>query len=466
MILPTNGRVIIIDDEPSQAVPLISVLSKYNIPSSYFDARKDSLPEHKLSDTRVLFLDINLNGGQQPNWEAEKGMLINNIEGILKPNTPYILFVWSVNETEHFVDLENLFNKELAAYKPIIPLIRMEKNSLFQQDVDGDKIVWSLKHSKEDTINIIKNKIDEGVAAIDSLEALLKWENIVNDASALVANEILALANYSGNTAEGLKQVYLGLAHAYWGKTLYGQSGDIITSKSLVTLTHLLADKLELKINNDLKITLLKTFPKQLDYTGGFRAELNKRLLMSDDVVNSPLPGNVYISERNDLRETIVNDLVDRKTFDNDFCKEVNIGLATLYIGLEINEEYLKPFQKFGFKKAKEVVEHARYIEIELTPICDYSQKNQKLCRLVSGVILDAQYQSNRKKNADYFYMSPIFILDGQAVNFYCDFRFVRSADPKELDGLSPKFRLRHLFQTEIQSHLARQVSRPGLVSL
>src|SRR6187402_162961 len=121
MLLPTNGRVIIIDDVAEQAVPLISVLSKFNVPSSYFNAQIESLPLKKINDVRVLFLDINLNGGQQPNWPIEKGMLISNITNIIEAKVPYVLFVWSVNESSQFDDVVELFDQELLEYKPLIP---------------------------------------------------------------------------------------------------------------------------------------------------------------------------------------------------------------------------------------------------------------------------------------------------------------------------------------------------------
>lgn len=467
MILPTNGRVIIIDDEPKQALPLISVLSKFNTPCSYFDAKKDSLPDRKFSDVRILFLDINLNGGQQPNWSIEKGILINNISGVIEPHIPYILFVWSLNETEHFDDLKELFDTELIDYKPIIAPIKMDKTSLFKQEVDDDSNVkWELTQSAEETIKIIKTKIDEGLSTIDSFEALLSWENIVNDSSSLVVNDIVKLAAYDKNVTEGLKQIYLSLAHAYWGKTLEPWPNETIISKSLINLNHLLSDKIEFKINTDLSLSPLASFPTTREASIEFRAELNSRLLITDDIINTSQPGNLYIRQTPDFKKSIVEDLIDRSTFSGDFCADKKIELKDLYEGLEIKKQYKRDFNSFGFRQIEEIVQKAISIQIELTPICDYSQNNRKFCRVVLGVIMDAIYMKNRKRSADYYYLSPVFMFNEKPVNFYCDFRYVLSLDPKELEGIKPDKRIRHLFQAEIQSHFARQVSRPGLVSL
>ncbi len=449
-----------------EAFPLISALSKYNIATTFFDAKKESLPQNRFRDVRVLFLDINLNGGAQPNWATEKAMLISSINSIIEPNTPYILFVWSVNEGAHLADLIKLFDEELREYKPIAPLIPMEKTNMFKQEVEGDKITWTLNFSVEETIEFIKQKINAGISNIDSFEALLKWENIVSESSALVVNDILILAASKGNINTDLKQIYYNLAHAYWGKTLTGKTEDAIIAKSIVNLNSILADKIEFAIANELKIELLKGFPTAPTIDFSINPQLNTRLLFSEDLIDEPTPGNLYILENDSFKKAIVEDLIDRSKFGVDYCLEKDIEKKDFYEGQEIKKEHKKGFNSYFFQKIEQIVAEALFIELELTPICDYSQGNRIFCRMVSGVILDVKYWSKRKNSASYFYPSPMFLLDEKVVNFYCDFRYIKSVDVKSMTGIKPRLRIRHLFQSDMQSHMARQVSRPGIVSL
>jgi hypothetical protein len=61
MNLPGNGSVVVIDDKHEEALPLLKVLSKNQVPVTYFmGGDPDELPVHPLTDIRLLFLDINL----------------------------------------------------------------------------------------------------------------------------------------------------------------------------------------------------------------------------------------------------------------------------------------------------------------------------------------------------------------------------------------------------------------------
>jgi len=465
MILPRNGRVIIIDDQADQALPLINAFSKYNIASTYFNATKETIPVKRFNDVRVVFLDINLNDGPS-NWSIERSLLIAYVTAIIEPGTPYILFVWSVKEDTQFSDVVKLFDEELSDYKPILAPMKMDKSSFFKREELAGKDVWVLNYSLQETIDKIKKKINEGLAEFDSLEALLKWENVVSDASALVVNDILILANNKDDINNDLKQIYYNLSHAYWGKTLIGKSPQEIIAKSLLNLNILLNDKIEYKLGSDFKIDLIRDFPPNPIIDIESKSKLNTRLLFSEDVIAEALPGNLYLLENEPYKRDIIENLVDRITFGTDYCTVLDVSKDDFWEGQDIKKKHKKPFTSFSFKKVEEVIKDANYFEIELTPICDYSQNNRLFCRMISGVILDQKYFRNQKRSASFFFVSPLFLMDGKPVNFYCDFRYTKSTDIKSINGIMPKLRIRHSFQAEIQSHLARQISRPGIVAL
>lgn len=465
MILPKSGRVIILDDKINQALPLINALSKNNTATAYFNGDVGTAPDNTFKDVRVLFLDINLTQGQS-NWANEKAIIIANIRRIVEPNTPYILFIWSVNEQSQYDDVVTLFGEELIEYKPVSIPVKMDKNAFFNLvDVETDK--WELVNTNEETIELINQKINEGIKAIESLEGLLKWDNLVIESSSIVVNEIIRLASEKEDINSNLKQIYINLATAYWGKTLKGKSSGEIITKSLVTLIAILNDKIEYKIMNELKIDSSADFPAKPDLNPFIKAQLNTKLLFSEDLTNEALPGNMYVFSNDLYRKDIVENIIDRCLFAKEYCSITELAEKDIYDeNLIIKKEHKRPFDKFGFKKIDEIIADTFYVELEVTPICEFSQNNRLFCRMVSGIIMDVKYRNNIKRSAQFFYVSPVFILDGKLVNFYCDFRYIVSKEEEILKGLSPKLRLRHLVQADIQSHMARQVSRPGIVSL
>ena len=56
MILPNNGKAVIIDDQLSEAFPLMTLLSQEKVPFVYFqDEGGDDLPEEPLKNIRLIF---------------------------------------------------------------------------------------------------------------------------------------------------------------------------------------------------------------------------------------------------------------------------------------------------------------------------------------------------------------------------------------------------------------------------
>lgn len=462
MLLPENGSVIIIDDKSNHAIPLISALSAYNIPSIYFDAKKESLPKEKISNARVVFLDINLIEGNQ-SWESERAALISSITSILTPRTPYILFIWSVNESAQFEDVIKLFEKELLEYKPIISPIPMGKDQLFKL-IDPDTDTWELNLGLEKTIDFIQEKINSGISSLDALEVLIKWENLLSKAGSEVVNEMIELTGRGEKINDDLKNIFYKLAQAYWGNTISSEDPKNIATKSLITLNNILTDKIEYGLESNFSVSHLKEFDTKAQVETKVRGGINAKLLFSDNVTKFPLPGNLYLPSDDKTKASIINDLIDRSSFGIDYITEKNIEKKDFYEGPEIKKEHKKDFNSFSFKKVDEVVSTAVYFELEVTPICDYSQGNRIYCRLIPGVIIDEKYFFKKKRSAQYFYVSPGFLFKKNLVNFYCDLRHMKTIEPEKLNGIAPVLRIRHLFQSDIQSQLARHVSRPGVV--
>ncbi|MFL9839315.1 hypothetical protein ABS768_17705, partial [Flavobacterium sp. ST-75] len=58
--LPSDGSVIVIDDKISEAIPLIKLLSKKGIATTYYSGKDTELPLQPLQKIRLAFVDIQL----------------------------------------------------------------------------------------------------------------------------------------------------------------------------------------------------------------------------------------------------------------------------------------------------------------------------------------------------------------------------------------------------------------------
>ncbi|MBK9225327.1 MAG: hypothetical protein IPO23_13295 [Flavobacterium sp.] len=138
MNLPLNGRVAIIDDQISQAAPLMNVFSKQQIPFTYFSGDFNYLPEEgkNHNDIRVLFLDINLIDDGVQNDKVLKAKLIPVIKRIISTdNYPYLVIYWSrhQNKSDKILIEKEIFENDLKDRKPI-SFLSAVKSDFFKLD--------------------------------------------------------------------------------------------------------------------------------------------------------------------------------------------------------------------------------------------------------------------------------------------------------------------------------------------
>jgi len=456
-MLPKNGRVLIIDDEAQQVIPLQLALSKFQISTTWYNGEIDYLPEIKYNDVRIIILDLNLVGSSSLNWVSDKSIIISTFTNILEKGIPYVIFLWSMNETEHLEDVSKLFDEELKEYKPIVPLISINKSDFFDEGFDKDeKPFWVLKNpNSNEVIETLKHYISEGISKnIDSIEALFKWENIVSESSAYVVNDIINLALLTGDINSGLKSIYFNLAKAYWGKHVSKQDFPEIIKSSLPNLNLILNDYVDSLIAAKLQIEhfIQSDFEKDLDSL--LVANVNSKLLLSFDKTETVVPGNVY-NNSNDrgMKNRIIQDIIDDSTFIDEFEPTLN---------KDETESKDSLFQKFINTIRQRLASESTSINIEVTPICDYSQKKYVNNRIIGGVLLPIKYLVNLKRTADFFYTSAPILYNKEIFVIVIDFRYLESKDSGTLKNSI--FRIRHVFLNEIQVNLARQISRPGLI--
>ena len=223
--LPKDGSVVIIDDVIEEALPLIQVLAKKGISSTYYSGTKDSeLPDSPSQKIRLAFIDIQL----FPAGDAKS--YTSRIMGILEKlisddNGPYLLIVWSKHDDVFKAELErqitadktnkrcpilflclskNLYlaTDEDASIKEIAEAICSSLKTRFGQD-DLDAIIKAitgqpdisapLKHIEKDALDNISTAIYDKIKEAEAFNLFTTWENCVNKASGQIVKSFSSI---------------------------------------------------------------------------------------------------------------------------------------------------------------------------------------------------------------------------------------------------------------------------------
>lgn len=217
MLFPRCGKVLVIDDQIEEAMPLLNLLGKKGVPTMYYSGNLPELPENPFDEVRLIFCDLKFNSASDPKSVA------SNVASILKAlvsekNGPYILLVWSAHGTDYIDAL-----KEMLATTSIKPefVLQLDKSLFFESKDNGadfDSLIESvsgLSLDIEDEENV-KNLINERTLplrtvihiarpdALDEIEAKLSeelkkaslfhlfvlWENTISSSAVQTVNNI------------------------------------------------------------------------------------------------------------------------------------------------------------------------------------------------------------------------------------------------------------------------------------
>ncbi len=415
MNLPRNGRVVIIDDKIDEGFPLLTVLSKNNIPTTYFTGiNQEELPDKPLLDVRVIFLDIVLgtDGQSDKNKISTAIAVLRKIVGT--KTGPYILIAWT--QHEEYIDK---IKKALEENPPILAL-NLEKIKC-KDDEDN----YDLKK--------IEDKLKKEFEKAGIFQLFLLWENIVHESAGQLIDEFTSFYEYNNNWSKNLADVFFQLARVYSGEQLDKAVKNGIVKNGLMTFNGTLIDTLESRIRQSDISDITIDFNTDSAVPEEIQAKINSKLLLvespEEDIVQ---PGNVYILP------------------DNTY-------------GLNIEELFQGKIDKYNQKE--EFLGQLEYILLEVSPLCDFAQKKWRLSRLLTGVLWPGN-QSKKVKKSNYIYSSPIFQVNNAIFKLVFDFRCFTSLPFNNLKDKKPRFKIRHELLVDIQSHLARHINRPGVTAI
>src|SRR5262249_8623804 len=100
---------------------------------------------------------------------------------------------------------------------------------------------------------------------------------------------------------------------------------------------------------------------------------------------------------------------------------------------------------------------------------CDFVQRKKHENRYVRGILVDFAFHAKKKcfNQSEAVYISPCFEFEGKEMCLILDFRHLFTLKKIQPGNyLSPLFRAKQQLLAEIQSMLARHVSRQGILFL
>lgn len=455
-IIPLNGRIAIVDDNIEQAQPLMSVLSRHNIPYVFYKGDDVKyLPQAPENDIRILFLDLNLLGEKIEKEKDIRSVLFSVLRRIISPqNYPYVLIFWSRQESEYGEILNNLFKTDLRECSPIA-IANYVKSDFFpnfsqelDESADDEKIMEELK------------KI---LSELPAYSYLMQWENCIHNSADETIQAIFHDFHSQDNWKNSANCILDMFAHSYLDKQYRETSLEDQAKASLFFLNDVYYDTLESIIaNSKIENVVELQYEEDADLTSDIKSKVNNYLLMSKSQTQINQPGCIFTGTDNSVEcvkcsKAILNDSLNTEDIWNQVKEEYK----------DTRQQDAKNLYDQLMKKRREAIFSTSLpCGVVVTPACDYAQKKAKYDRIVMGLIIDSCYKELIDTKSEAIYVSPVFDEGLHERVLVLNYRYFLTQDLRKVNGIKQLCRIRNSALSEIQSKLARHINRQGIMNL
>ena len=133
MLFPRCGKVLVIDDQIEEAMPLLNILGKKGVPTMYYSGNLTELPESPFNEIRLVFCDLKYNAA--PDAKSVASNVLSILKSLISPkNGPYILLAWSAHGADYLEELQKTL--EEAKIKPEF-ILQLDKGDFFALKDNG-----------------------------------------------------------------------------------------------------------------------------------------------------------------------------------------------------------------------------------------------------------------------------------------------------------------------------------------
>ncbi len=440
MIGFSGARVLVVDDNVGEAVPILEAFAKRGIPTAFFDGSSGGLPSQsrRLRGVRLAILDMVLVPGATSD-AARISPLLSTLDRILSPdNGPYAVLIWTAHS-----ELRDIFEQRVFQHtsipKPILTVM-VEKSDC---------------KNRGGTFNLVRlaHHVENALAGTSPLLLLQAWEeksfesatDVTNGLSSLIAAGGNDLAEWRRAWESGVFRLMHSLAKAQMGAQLNEKT---FLSGLYSSLNPLHADRMEsrmAKTGAPLAQAAAAAMGAGVGSSREARARINTMLHLAMTDLDRFFAGNVYRSGPGrgpsgaPGTSTLLNDLLQHP---EDATRRELVSSQSVPV------------------------------LVECTPACDHAQNNIRVARFIAGMLVPDNQECNREmKKADFVWrFGPVYLgnqlpVEG-AYNFYLSARHGVTLDLKRAARLRPIARLRATAFADLQAWLSRHSGRPGMVTL
>jgi hypothetical protein len=445
MSFPTNGRVVVIDDDLEEAGPLLEALSRHGIAARYFSGRARGLPEKPLNGVRLVFLDMMLEG---MDFTTDSEDVVNQLRAVFgrlidDENGPYIVFAWTKNP-KHLA----VFEARISP-KPVLCL-DMEKSDCI---ADG-----------KCDISAIEKKLEENLPKIGSDRILFDWENLVNDSGFSVVNQIIETSAPPGSVDSTLFHI----AQANLGKRGESASPPELTKAALQIFNTLLSDTANVRLcAADLTCAIKRD---ETPLSAEAMGKINSKVLLGTVTESLGYPGNVYVEQLPENKKSYTAFLNERISLDKAakfFRKKRQDAEDDTY--RKASPEAKQKIIEADTQQFKSDLSKVPLVFIEISPVCDHAQGTAKYHRILPGFLLphDLTFALIPLPNDIAIYTSPFLYIEQLKFIFSLnlDLRGMKTISLHALEGAKPLFRVSEPLLFDIQHKVGAQF-RPGIFLL
>ncbi len=516
-LIPENGSVVIIDDQPDQALPIVKALSKKGIATTYYQGNvKEELPAEPIQNIRLLFLDLQIIETSDENQIAKS--IVNVLLKIIsKHNGPYLLVIWSkkyntyakavmqeIHQHNHLIPAcvvnfdkaACLESKRILTLEPDFFLEKLNDLLEGQLHADDVEIVQTAVANalndefkteyvvKSDAVEIIESQLKTELEKAGAFHLFVIWENLIKRAAAKMVFDVSSLVNNNEHWEINMKNVFKRMGVARVGQNIV--SDDILIREAINTLNTSLVDNIETEIKNEVlpaSLTLISDViiaDKIENSSYIFKSSDGKDSFFKDE--NKLFGPTETKGFKSGLEKSTKIDATDKKAFSTITEKykflpyslntKLHIELlpsqelipGNIYYNVEaINEKKTKYLKTF-FKEVKGNEADYYLIDLEVSPVCDYAQNKWKRSRTLPGVLFPADHAANLISKANNHYdVEPIFDIDGKQYKFRFDFHLFNALDVQGAKAKKVVYRFKRELLLDIIAQLSSHVNRPGI---
>jgi len=468
-------KVVVIDDQPEEAMPVVEALGKMGVGAVYLNPTR-RLPDSPLSGVRVLFLDMDLEGSAGEDKRVV-GHTLSVLEKVVaRDSSPLVIITWTKHE--EYLDI---FKKRLCEeWHALTPgfVSSIPKPDRFDED-----IITQIAH---EIVNLIDNSFP--------LKLLWSWEQLVHDAAVETTSSLAALATTDAalattDIAENALQYWnkamslilgkLGIAVAGQQLSKEALLQDIFAALNPVHMDHLGRKTSGLNLESE-KLRELFEIARNAESDGRAEARLNSKFLIEEINVDStePSPGIIYepgdasqrsfpLSIQQGLFNLIIRDVFEEGILDKDM-DGITEEIERLEAKENLSSKQRKKLEKLRAQKLLIQKEKIKPVVLEITPPCDFSQRKNKMARFVGGLWVPQEMKRFIKKHTTFLKeIGPLAVnaSDDDLLYLVLDSHFLFGY-PKPKRTWKAKYRLRSQVLVDVQAWFASHAARPGYTSI